>query len=182
VEGDSLAVAHRKLKTDLGKVEAFLRARGVADLVATPISIFEVRAKEKDGTDSVREKTVGYRLSQVVEIRSTDVERVARLSGESVALIDEGVVFTANVPEYIYTKAGEAKIEMLAEATKDARLRADQIASQGGRGVARLRSARMGVFQITPLHSHQTSWEGMYDTSSLEKTITAVVTATFSMN
>src|SRR5262249_25096317 len=103
-------------------------------------------------------------------------------SGDSVSLIDEGVMFTTNSPEYIYTKAGEAKIEMLAEATKDARLRADQIASQGGRGIAHLRSAKMGVFQITPLHSLQTSSEGVNDTSSSEKTITAVVAATFSMN
>jgi hypothetical protein len=181
-EGESLAAAHRKLKADLRKVEVFLQTRGISNFVAAPISILEVRAKEKGEADMLREKTVGYRLSQSIEIRSTDVERIAHLSGESVALIDDGVVFTTNSPEYIYTKAGEAKIEMLAEATKDARLRADQIASQGGRGVAQLRSAKMGVFQITPIYSHQTSWEGMSDTSSPEKTITAVVTATFSMN
>ncbi len=182
VEGESLAAAHRKLKADLGKVEAFLRARGVSNFVAAPISIFEVRAKEKGEAELVRERTVGYRLSQQIEIRSAEVERMTRLSAESVVLIDEGVMFTTGSPEYIYTKAGEAKIEMLAEATRDARARADQIASQGGRGVAQLRSARMGVFQITPIHSLQTSWEGVNDTSSLEKTITAVVTATFSMN
>ena len=182
VEGESLAAAHRKLKADLGKVEAFLQTRGVSNFVVAPISILEVRAKEKGEGDMVRERTVGYRLSQLIEIRSSEVERIARLSSESVALIDEGVVFTTNAPEYIYTKAGEAKIEMLAEATRDARLRADQIASQGGRGIAQLRSAKMGVFQITPLHSLQTSWEGVNDTASLEKTITAVVTATFSMN
>jgi len=70
---------------------------------------------------------------------------------------------------------------MLSEATKDARSRAEQIASQGGRKVDQLRSARMGVFQITPVHSSQTSWEGMNDTSSFEKTITSVVNVTFSV-
>ena len=182
VEGESLAAAHRKLKNDLSKVEAFLQTRGVSNFVAAPISIFEVRAKEKAEAEMVREKTVAYRLSQLIEVRSGDVGRIARLSSESVALIDEGVVFTTNSPEYVYTKAGDAKIEMLAEATKDARLRADQIAFQGGRTIAQLRSARMGVFQITPLHSLQTSGEGVNDTSSEEKTITAVVSATFSMN
>jgi hypothetical protein len=39
----------------------------------------------------------------------------------------------------------------------------------------------MGVFQITPRHEVKTSWEGMNDTSSREKTITAVVTATFAL-
>ena len=68
---------------------------------------------------------------------------------------------------------------MLAEATKDARARAEQIAAQGGRSIAALHDADMGVFQITPLHDTGTSSEGESDTSSLDKTITAVVTATF---
>lgn len=42
-------------------------------------------------------------------------------------------------------------------------------------------SASMGVIQIAPRHSGQTSWEGMNDTSSLDKTITAVVTASFAL-
>jgi len=181
VEGETLATAHRKLKTDLIKAENFLHERGISNFVAAPVLIQEVRAKEKEG-ELFRERTVGYRLMQLIEVRSGDVARIAQLSRDSVALIDEGVVFTTNAPEYIYTKSTEAKIEMLAEATKDARLRADQIASQGGRGIAQLRSAKMGVFQITPLHSLQTTWEGVNDTSSPDKTITAVVAATFSMN
>jgi len=36
-----------------------------------------------------------------------------------------------------------------------------------------------GRFQITPRHSNDTSGEGLNDTTSLEKNITAVVTATF---
>ena len=44
-----------------------------------------------------------------------------------------------------------------------------------------LRSARMGVVQINPLYSTATSWEGVNDTSSLDKTITATVTAEFAL-
>ena len=57
----------------------------------------------------------------------------------------------------------------------DARLRAEQIAGQGGRSIQGLRNARMGVVQINPLYSAATSWEGNNDTSSLDKTITATV-------
>ena len=63
----------------------------------------------------------------------------------------------------------------------DAQVRAEQIASQGGRTITQLRSARMGVFQITPVYSSQTSSEGINDTTSLDKTVTAVVTASFSL-
>jgi hypothetical protein len=84
--------------------------------------------------------------------------------------------------EFIYTKAGEAKVEMMAEATRDARARAEQIAGQGSRKLKELRSARMGVVQINPLYSAATSWEGNNDTSSVEKTITATVSVTFALD
>jgi hypothetical protein len=70
---------------------------------------------------------------------------------------------------------------MMAEATKDARQRAEQIAQQGGRMLKQLQTAHMGVVQINPLHSTATSWEGNNDTKSLDKTITATVSATFSL-
>jgi len=89
------------------------------------------------------------------------------------------VIFSVTAPQFIYTKSGETKIEMLAEATRDARARAEQIATQGGRTIARLHDADQGIFQITPLHSVATSWQGESDTGSRQKTITAVVTTTF---
>jgi hypothetical protein len=44
-----------------------------------------------------------------------------------------------------------------------------------------MRTAHMGVFQIAPVYSVQTSWDGMSDTSSREKTVTAVLSATFGL-
>ncbi|MDB6027327.1 MAG: hypothetical protein JWM68_3550 [Verrucomicrobiales bacterium] len=180
VEGSTLLDAQRQLKADLTKVETFLHAKGITNYTVDPIAIQEMKARGKR-EDEPSDKTVGYRLSHTVQIRSSQVEQVAQLDRETTVLIEQGVLFTTFPPEYIYTKAGEAKIEMLAEATKDARARAEQIASQGARRISQLRAARVGVFQVTPLHSSMTSSEGFNDTSSLEKTITAVVTTTFSL-
>ena len=77
-------------------------------------------------------------------------------------------------------RSAEEKIEMLADATKDARARAEQIAAQGGRNIAQ--SARRGTWACSRSRrctASTTSWQGENDTSSLDKTITAVVTATF---
>ena len=180
VEATDLLTAQRKLKADLAKVEGFLQAKAVTNYAVGNVGIQELRSMVKLENETVQRLSV-YRLMQVVEIRTADVDRVAKLDRESVALVEAGVLFTSDAPQFIYTKAGDDKVEMLAEATRDARARADQIASQGGREIRRLQSARMGVFQITPVHSIQTSWEGMNDTTSLDKTITAVVTATFGL-
>jgi hypothetical protein len=181
VEASDLQAARQRLKDDLIKVEQFLKGRGITNYVVDSINVQELKTKGKS-EDDPGQRTIGYRLTQSVALKSPDVDGAALLDREAgAALIEQGVLFSSSPAEYIYTKAGEAKVEMLAEATKDARARAEQIASQGGRGITQLRSARMGVFQITPLHSIQTSSEGMNDTSSLEKTITAVVSASFSM-
>jgi hypothetical protein len=124
---------------------------------------------------------VGYRLAQSVEVHSSDVERLPRLANDSSELLQQGVAFVSGEFDFIYTKAGEAKVEMMAEATKDARARAEQIATQGDRRLKELRQAKMGVVQINPLYSSNTSWEGNNDTTSLEKTVIATVSATFSM-
>jgi hypothetical protein len=181
-EAPTLLEAQQKLREDHAKVAAFFSAHGIEGFAAAPVQIREITAKqrnaEEDTTTAVR---VGYRLSQSIEVRSPDVEGVPRLAGDTSDLLQQGVAFVSEGFEFIYTKAGEAKVEMMAEATKDARARAEQIAAQGGRTIKELRSAKMGVVQINPLYSSTTSWEGNNDTSAPDKTIIATVSTTFAM-
>ncbi|MDP3069471.1 MAG: SIMPL domain-containing protein [Opitutaceae bacterium] len=180
-EDASLLGAHEKLAADLAKVERFLRGRGVAEFTIAPVQFREVTARAKDDDGETVQRRIGYRLIQRLEVSSDDIDGVPRLGTDSSALLGDGIALVSDGLEFIYTKAGEAKVEMMAEATRDARLRAEQIAAQGRRALHELRSARMGVVQINPLHSGSTSWEGNNDRSSLEKTITATVAATFSL-
>ena len=181
VEAATLLDAQVALKEARAKVTDFVRAHGITNETYSSIQINEVKESKKGEDGYSRYRTAGYQLTQKVEIESGDIPPVLVLDRETPQLVERAVLFTAMSPKFIYTKAGEAKGEMLAEATKDARARADQIASQGDAHVAQLRSARMGVFQINAEFSNETSWGGTYDTSSLNKTITAVVSATFSM-
>jgi hypothetical protein len=184
-EAETLAEAQRQLKEARSKVENFLNAAGMTNRVFASIVIEEVHAtfSAERGPNGERvesrERTVGYKLKQSVEVRTSEVAHIAQLDSGSTSLVEQGVMFATEKPKYIYTKVGEEKIEMLADATENARARADRIASKGGGTIAGLHSADMGVFQITPLNSVETSWEGMNDTTALEKTITAVVTTTF---
>jgi len=68
---------------------------------------------------------------------------------------------------------------MLADATKDATLRAEQIVNNANGRLGKLVEARMGVMQITPKGVSATSGEGINDTTSYEKEITAIVSAKF---
>src|SRR5277367_5805431 len=179
-EAPTLLEAQKKPKADATKVEQFLGENGVTNFVFKPIAIEEIQASvsnETNGENISRQRTIGYRLSQKVRVESENVERIAQL--DTTPLVEQDVLFTTEPPQFLYTKVAEEKIEMLADATKDARARAEQIAAQGSRSIANLHDAEMGVFQITPLHATDTSDEGESDTTSQDKTITAVITATF---
>ena len=176
-EAAKLLEAQHTLQGNRVKVEQFLIGSGITNFIFTPINIEEIKASLKDAAGWVQQRTTGYRLSQSVRVETDDIDRIDKL--DTASLVEAGMIFTTDMPQFIYTKAGEAKVEMLADATKDARARAEQIATQGGRTIANLHDADMGVFQITSRHATRTSWEGESDTGSRQKTIAAVVTATF---
>lgn len=122
-----------------------------------------------------------YTASQVFSISSPDVNKIKDISLDMSSLIEQGVNFIVNSPEYYYTKLGDIKIEIQAEAAKDAMTRGERIAEATGRELGALRKARMGVIQITPENSNMVSDQGINDVSSIRKEITAVVNADFSI-
>jgi hypothetical protein len=181
-EADQLADALRKLKADAARVQSFFSQRGVTNAEISSINIQRLKALSNQfPVEDASKKTIGFRLSQTVRLESTNARQVMDLQQQSGTLVEEGVELDDLGMQFIYSKTAEAKIEMLAAATKDARQRAEQIASQGGRKIRALRAARMGVFQITPRNSNEISAEGINDTTSKDKTIRAVVSASFTM-
>ena len=113
----------------------------------------------------------GYEMTQNVRIESKDVEKVENLYKDIAELLDEGINVNTWGPNYYYTKLADLKIEMLAEATKDARNRAETITKNAGTQIAGLKVANMGVFQITAPNSSDEdySWGGAFNTSSKNK-------------
>lgn len=122
-----------------------------------------------------------YTASQMVEVQSSDVEKIKKLSIDIASLVESGLSFMVNPPEFYYTKLGDIKIDIQAEAAKDAMVRGKRIAEATGKTLGSLKSARMGVLQITPENSNITSDYGVNDASSIRKEITAVVNANFAI-
>ena len=111
---------------------------------------------------------------------SANVALIEKASREITTLLEQGVDVTSHAPSYYYTRLGELKLEMLAEAAKDARGRAENIlTSAGNTNVGKLVYADMGVVNINPANSTNTSNEGNNDTSSYEKDIITIVHAEY---
>ena len=174
--------AYTALRERVPRVRQYLISKGVPaeQIVVSSVTTSTQRSRDENGQETGA--VTGYTMSQTIEVRSTDVEKITRISREVTELIDQGILLESSAPQYLYTKLGDLKIEMLAEAAKDAKARATQIASSTGSTVGSVRSARMGVMQITAADSNDVSDSGMNDTSSLEKDITAVVNVSFAVD
>ncbi len=175
----NLSEAYAKLQADLDKVKAYLIHEGITESDYT-ISSVNTQVNYAISPNGYMSSNVeSYKLYQDVELRSGDIDRITKISRESTKLIQDGVQFQSMPPMYFYTKIADLKIDMLALATKDAKERAQKIAENAGSTLGELKTAKMGVFQITPINSNEVSDYGINDTTSIEKEIMSVVSCTF---
>ena len=185
-QAPQLADAYKSLSQNVPKVKQYLISKGIPEneITVSSISSKTLQAKTRNdvGEEVATGEITGYSLRQELEVRSADVDKVSRIAREATELINQGILLESMPPEYHYTKLNELKIEMLAEAAKDAKIRAEKIATSTGSDIGIVRSAKMGVMQIMPADSNEVSDYGMNDTTSLEKDITAVVNVSFGVD
>jgi len=179
--GKTLQTAYKALKGDLEKVLAYMASKQVDknDMRINQINTTRVYQKDKDDQDT--NIVDSYVLSQSIEIRSKDIDKIDNLSHQSTELIDQGINFESANPSYFYNEINALKVELLAKATQNAKLRAESIVGSVGNKILALQSVKMGVFQITPVTSTQVSAYGEDDTTSLEKKVMIVINASFSI-
>lgn len=179
--------AYRALRDHVAAATSYLREEGIEE---DDIRVSSVRTRELVETEHVtsgdqrftRSVSRGWSTRQTIKVRSTDIPVVERVSREITQLLEQGIPVSSRPPLYHYTKLGEVKIDMLARASENARVRAQRIVEAGGGGeLGALWAADMGVININPANSTATSWEGNNDKSSYEKDIITIVHLTFEL-
>jgi len=169
----NLEQAYNNLDQDKETVNDYLISKGIKaeNIVFNSVNTSEQKENQYQNGNYVGSVFKGYSLSQSVKIESTDVELIEKISREITELLNKGVQFNSQPPRYYYTKISDLKIEMISKATEDARLRAERIAENSGGKLGELKSANMGVFQITGQNSGEDySWSGAYNTADKKKT------------
>ena len=163
-------------------MQSFLRGAGAADseIRLEPVSTETLPQLGPDGRTETG-RVGGYKLTRSFEVRSSRVKEITDIVQKSNALLTEGIPLTAQPPQYLYAQLPQIRPDLLADASRDARTRGERLVSAAGGHLGRLQSVSAGVFQITAPGSTDTSGEGVYDTSTIDKDVTAVVNLTFSM-
>ena len=92
-----------------------------------------------------------YIAKQVILVRSSNVSAVKKAQSESLDLIGQGIAVTQDYDSkvlYDFTGLNAIKPDMIAEATKNARLAAEQFARDSGSKVGKIKTATQGLFSI----------------------------------
>jgi hypothetical protein len=172
-ENANLQEAYSALEKDKMVIREYLLSKGIKpdELVFKAVNTSEKQEPKYQNGNYIGQEFEAFLLSQSVEIESHDVLKVEELSRSITELMNKGVQFYSETPRYYYTKMADLKIEMIRKASEDARLRAETIAANSGGTLGDLRTANMGVFQITGQNSNEDySWGGAFNTQDKNKT------------
>lgn len=168
-----LKSAYDGLASDRKIIADYLKSKGIKDdeIVFSAVDIQKQFRSYTDSNGTYQQgEFSGYNLSQNVSIQSKEVSKVENISRNITEIINRGIEFTSSSPQYFYTKLSEVKQQMIADATKDAKERAEKISENAGSSLGNLKKATMGVIQITaPNSGEDYSWGGTYNTTSKEK-------------
>ncbi|MBP9762132.1 SIMPL domain-containing protein [Patescibacteria group bacterium] len=127
-------------------------------------------------------RLIGYALQQPMVVETVQVDKLTTLAQSTFsALASQGIVLTSAGIEYYIRDLNQVKMQLLSDATKNAKERAEKILQGTGASIGELRSASVGVFQVTAVNSTEISDYGAYDTAAQQKKVTSIVRASFDL-
>lgn len=177
-----LSEASEQLKRDRDLVKAFLVQKGIKEneILFEAVNIMKDFSYHTDERGNSYNTFSGYSLTQVLSVESKDLDKVDNASREISTLISQGVELSSNSPSYYYSKLEDLKLSLIAEASQNAKARAENIAKESGSSLGSLLKADLGIFQITGQNDNEDfSYGGVFNTSSRLKTANITVKTSY---
>lgn len=178
--GETTQSAYKTLKDDADIIKKYLLNNDIPDseFIFSSVRINpQYRYEYNENGSIVAQYPNGFTLTQELTVQSNNVDKVETVSRDITELIDSGIDFISESPEYYYTKLDELKLEMIEAATQNAKNRIDLIAENSNSKTGKLLNASLGVFQITAQNSssEEYSSSGVFNTWSKNKTASITV-------
>ncbi|MCH2044939.1 MAG: SIMPL domain-containing protein [Saprospiraceae bacterium] len=144
-KGKVLQEVQEQLSNDQRDITFYLKEHQVhsSEIRYSAIDIQSLPIENEEG-----ELETWYELSQSIVIKSRMVDKIDTLVHRSGDLIEQGIAFDAQSPQYYFTQAKLVESEIVAAATEDARTRAEKIALTTGVDLYKVESIEMGDLEI----------------------------------
>ncbi len=168
---------YARLESATERITSYLAEQGFTE-VETPSILSNQNYMYPQYSEAV---LTGYTVYRQIIVRSSEVEKLQALTSNVEPLGGADYTATSMGLELTYSKLPEMRIELLSEAIKDAKARAEAIATESGRSVGALKEATGGVVQVLPVGGVDISDSGYYDTQSMNKEVMVTVRASFEL-
>lgn len=180
-----LSQASEQLRQDRELVKQFLVGQGIdaKEILFNAVNINREFSYHSDGNGNSYNTFTGYSLSQNVSVESKELDKVDNASREISTLISQGLELSSNTPNYYYSRLEDLKLELISQASDNAKQRAENIAKQAGSSLGSLVRADLGIFQITGQNDNEEySYGGVFNTTSRNKTANITVKTSYGTN
>jgi hypothetical protein len=177
----TVGAAVKKVDADVAALSSYLTEGGIAADALT-LGAVSTYANEEYVNGNSTGRILSYRASRDVTVRTSDVQLVSKLSQGIGSLLGTGINVNNYGPQYYISNLPELRPELMSEAMKDAKLRAESLTKAVGGSLGSLANVKAGPIQITTPDSTMTADYGAYDTSTINKTVSATVSVTFNTN
>lgn len=147
--GNDLMGVNKSLGDSTGAVRTFLKEAGFddKDMAVQPPSVRDLSLDVRD--KDAQPLTARYSATQSVLLRTSKVDEVKPAVASVSKLMASGVLLWGrNEPTYFFDRLNDIKPGMIEEATKNARVAAEQFARDSQTQLGDLLSAEQGRFQI----------------------------------
>ncbi len=174
----TLASSVKKIDASADALKKYLLNGGVSDnqIELGPINSNAIQ-EYINGNPTGR--ILAYQAYRTVTVRTKDVKLVEKLSNNIGSLLATGVNVGNYGPAYYLSTLDDMRAKLLATAMKDAQARAKAITEAVGGSVGPLLSVTSGPTQVTTKNSLDRAAGGVYDVSTIEKTVNVTLSASF---
>ncbi len=124
-------------------------------------------------------RILSYQATQSVTVRSQDVNLVNSLSNGIGKLLQTGVNVNNYGPQFYVSNLASLRPALLARAMVDAKARGVSITNAVGSKLGSMLAVSSGPVQVTSPDSVDSSAGGLYDTTTIPKTVTVTVSVSF---
>lgn len=174
-KGPTLEEAYSALSRNVAALQQFMQERGFAPAECTVDAVDTTAVYARDEKGNATNRVEFYVLRQSITVQTSNVKAVYAAANSVTDLIRQGIEVTSGSPQYTMATIEALKLKLLDDATRNAMSRAQTLAQGSGSRVGALQSASQGVIQIVARGSPGTSDYNESDTSTIAKTVRAVV-------
>lgn len=186
--GQSYNEAMQANQQNLNQAVKFLKEQGflAEERQITDISVNKRSEAYVDEFGKDRYRKNGYNATRAIIISTKDLVKLQAALSKIQFLRADNEAIDFSDPDYYLENLEAIKRDLIAKATQDAYVRAEEFAKTSHVKVGLLRSASQGSFDIKSTRPNtedsDDSYGGSYDTSTIEKKVRLVVTIQYAIN